>query len=145
MQNFITITTAYSWSLGHWSLGHWSLGHLVTWSLVNWSLSNLAINSFGRAHYNYAKIHYNHHRMQLITWSVTSSLLTWSLSHLENFPFKIVASMILFIIFFTGHWSLHHWSLGPLVIWSLSHLVINLSGSAHNNYAKFHYNRISGL
>jgi hypothetical protein len=37
-----------------------------------------------------------------------------------NFPFKIVASMILFIIFFTGHWSLGHlvtWSLGHLVTW----------------------------
>jgi hypothetical protein len=46
-----------------------------------------------------------------------------------NFPFKIVASMILFIIFFTGHlvtWSLGHlvtWSLGHLVTWSLGHLV----------------------
>jgi hypothetical protein len=102
-----------------------------------------------------------------------------------NFPFKIVASMILYIIFFTVHlvtWSLGHlvtWSLGHLVTWSLGHLVtwslvhlvtcslghlvtwllghlvtghlvtghlvINLFGRAHNNYAKFHYNRISSL
>jgi nicotinamide riboside transporter PnuC len=87
-------------------------GHLVTGHLV--------INLFGHAHYNYAKFHYNHHRVQLITWS---------LRHLENFPFKIVASMILFIIFFTGHvvtWSLSHLvteSLGHLVSWSLYGLV----------------------
>jgi hypothetical protein len=65
-----------------------------------------------------------------------------------NSTFKIVASMILFIIFFTGHlvtWSLATWSLGHLVTWSLSHMVINLPWGAHNNYAKFHYNRISGL
>jgi hypothetical protein len=95
-----------------------------------------------------------------------------------NFPFKIVASMILFIIFFTSHlvtgslihlvinlygrradnnfaklhydhhrvqlvtWSLVTWS---LVTWSLIRLVINLSGGAHNNYARFYYNRVSGL
>jgi hypothetical protein len=94
----------------------WSLGQLVTWSLVTWSLSHLVINLFERAHYNYAKFHYNHHRVQLIT----SLLVTWSLSHLENFTFKIVASMTLFIIFFTGHlvtWSLVTWSLGHLVTW----------------------------
>jgi hypothetical protein len=37
-----------------------------------------------------------------------------------NFPFKIVVSMIMFIIFFhlsLGHWSLGHWSLGQLVAW----------------------------
>jgi hypothetical protein len=80
-------------------------GHLATWSLVTWSLSHLVINLYERAH-NYAEFHYNHHRVQLVTWS----LVTWS-----------------------------------LVTWSLDHLVINLSGGAHNNYAKFHYNRISGL
>jgi hypothetical protein len=78
----------------HLVTGHWSLGHLVAWSL-----SRLVINFFERTHYNYAKFHNNYHRVQLITWS----LVTWSLSHLENFPFEIVASMILFIIFFTGH------------------------------------------
>jgi hypothetical protein len=106
-------------------------GHLITGHLVTWSLSYLMIKLYGRAHNNYAKFHYNHHRVQLITWSLT---------HLENFPFKIVASIILFIIFFT--WSLVTWS---LITWSLSHLVINLPGGAHNKYAKFHYNRISGL
>jgi hypothetical protein len=36
---------------------------------------------------------------------------------------------------------------GHLVTGNLvtDHLVINLPGGAHNNYAKFHYNRISGL
>jgi hypothetical protein len=116
-------------SLVIWSLGPWPLGHLVTWSL-----SHLVINLFGRAHYDYAKFHYNHHRVQLVTWW----LVTWSLTHLDYFPFKIVASIILFIIFFTGH--LVTWSLSHLVTWSLSHLVINLFGRAHNNYAKFHYN-----
>jgi nicotinamide riboside transporter PnuC len=77
-----------------WLLVTWSLSHLVTWSL-----SYMMINLFERAHYNYAKFHYNHHRAHLITWS----LVTWSLTHLENFPFKIVASMKLFIIFSTGH------------------------------------------
>jgi hypothetical protein len=41
-----------------------------------------------------------------------------------NFPFKIVASMILFIIFFTGHLVTGHlvtWSLGHLVTWSLGY------------------------
>jgi hypothetical protein len=86
--------------------------------------------------------------------------------------------MILFIIIFTGHWSLGHlvpwslvtWLLSHLMItfmgvhtttmqnfititiglgwsfghWSLGHLVRNLPEGAHNNYAKFHYNRISG-
>jgi hypothetical protein len=52
-----------------------------------------------------------------------------------NFPFKIVASMILFIIFFTGHLVTGH-----LVTWSLSHLVINFYERAHNKNAKFHYN-----
>jgi hypothetical protein len=33
------------------------------------------INLYGRAHNNYAKFHYNHHRVQLITWS----LFTWPL------------------------------------------------------------------
>jgi hypothetical protein len=135
-------------------LFHWSLGHLVTWSLATWSLGD---KPFWACTLQLCKTHYNHHRVQLITWSlgylVTWSLghlVTWSLSHLENFPFKIVAS-ILFIIFFTGHliiWSLDHlvtWSLGHLVTWSLSHLVINFYGRAHNNYAKFHYNRISSL
>jgi hypothetical protein len=77
--------------------------------------------------------------VQLITWS----LVTWSLTHSENFPFKIVATMILFIIFFTGHlvtWSLVTWSLSHLVTWLLSHLVINLYWRTNNNYAKFHYN-----
>jgi hypothetical protein len=117
---------------------HLVTGHLVTWSLSHLITGHLVINLFGRAHYNYGKYHFNHHRVQLITWSLVTwslgHLIAWSLSHLENFPFKIVAS-ILFIIFFTGH----------LVTWSLGHLitcllVINLYGRAHNNYAKFHYN-----
>jgi hypothetical protein len=68
-------------------------GHLVTGSLghlVNWSLSHLVINLDGRAHNNYAKFHYNHHMVQLVTWSlVTWSLITWSLSHLViNLPVR---------------------------------------------------------
>jgi hypothetical protein len=62
---------------------------------------------------------------------VLGHLVTWSLTHLQNFPFKIVASMILFIIFFTGHLvtgSLGHWPLGHLVTWSLSHLVTSSLG-----------------
>jgi hypothetical protein len=58
----------------------WSLGHLITWSLVT---GHLVIKIFEQAHNNYAKFNYNHHRVQLITWS----LVTWSLSHLENIPF----------------------------------------------------------
>jgi hypothetical protein len=85
-------------------------GHLVTGHLVTKSLGD---KLFVRAQYNYAKFHYNHHRVQMVTWS----LVTWSLSHLENFPYKIVASMILLMIFFT--WSLGHWSLGHLVTYSL--------------------------
>jgi hypothetical protein len=34
---------------------------------------------------------------------VTGHLVTCSLTYLDNFPLKIVASMIVFIIFFTGH------------------------------------------
>jgi hypothetical protein len=49
-----------------------------------------------------------------------------------NFPFKIVASMMLFIIFFTGHLVTGH-----LVTQSLCDKPFWL---AHNNYAKFHYN-----
>jgi hypothetical protein len=41
------------------------------------------INLYGRAHNNYAKFHYNHHRVQLVSWSLlTWSLVTWSLSDL---------------------------------------------------------------
>jgi hypothetical protein len=53
------------------------------WSLVTWSLSHFMINLNGRAHKNYVKSHYNHHRVPL----VTCSLVTWSLCHLENFSF----------------------------------------------------------
>jgi hypothetical protein len=42
--------------------------------------------------------------------------------------FKIVASMILFIIFSLVTWSLRHWTLGHLVTWSLSHLMIIIFG-----------------
>jgi hypothetical protein len=48
---------------------------------------------------------------------VTGHLVTWSLSHLENFPFKIVASMILSSSFSVVTWSLGNWSLGHLVTW----------------------------
>jgi hypothetical protein len=103
-----------TWSLATWSLATWSLDdkpfwactlqqwkisfqspqgtadHLVTWSLghlITWSLSHLMINLYERAH-NYAKFLYNHHRVQLVSWSlVTWSLVTWSLSHLViNLP-----------------------------------------------------------
>jgi hypothetical protein len=43
----------------------------------------MVINLYERAHNNYAKFHYNHHRKQLVSWPlVTWSLVTWSLSHL---------------------------------------------------------------
>jgi hypothetical protein len=54
-------------------------GHLVTWSL-----RHLVINLYGHAHYNYATSHYNHHRVQLITWS----LVTWSLGHLVTYSLR---------------------------------------------------------
>jgi hypothetical protein len=46
------------------------------------------MNLYGRAHNNYAKFHYNHHSVQLVSWAlVTWSLVTWSLSHLiKNLP-----------------------------------------------------------
>jgi hypothetical protein len=67
-----------TWSLG--DLVTWSLGDLVTWSLgdlVIWSLGDLVIwllgdKPFKRAHNNCAKLHYNHHRVQLITWSLVT-------------------------------------------------------------------------
>jgi hypothetical protein len=52
-------------------------GHLVTGRLITWSLSHLVINLYGRAHYNYAKFQYNHHRVQLVTWSF-GHLVTYS-------------------------------------------------------------------
>jgi hypothetical protein len=89
------------------------------------------INLFGRTHYNYTKFHNNHHRVQLITWS----LVTWSLGHLVTWSLSF--DNIFHHLF---HWFLVTWSLDHLVTWSLSHLVINLYGRTHNNYAKFHYN-----
>jgi hypothetical protein len=91
---------------------------------------HLVIILCGRAHYNYAKFHCNHHRVQV-------QMITWSLREfsIENCSLDIVHHLF--------HWSLGHlvtWSLGHLVTWSVSHLVINLYGRAHHNYAIFHYN-----
>jgi hypothetical protein len=41
-----------------------------------------------------------------------------STSSSSNFLFKIAASMIFFIIFFTGHWALVTWSLGDKPFWA---------------------------
>jgi hypothetical protein len=150
-------------------------GHLVTGHLVTWSLSHLVINFYERAHNNNAKFHYNHHMVQLVTWSlVTWSLITWSLSYLVktlfarahyNYakfhythhrvqlvtwllgdePFWACTLQLRKISLQSPQGTAGHLVTGNLVTWSLSHLVINLSGGAHNNYAKFHYNRISGL
>jgi hypothetical protein len=46
MQNFIKITTEYSWSLGRWQLGHWSLGHLVTWLKTFLGMHTTIIQNF---------------------------------------------------------------------------------------------------
>jgi hypothetical protein len=107
----------------HWNCSFDDIAHLVTC----WILSHLVINLFGRAHYNYAKFHYNLHRVQLITWSV----VTWSLRHLVTYSlreFNIYIYRFDDIVHHIFHWSLGHlvtWSLviWSLVTWSLGHLV----------------------
>jgi hypothetical protein len=75
-------------------------GHLVTDHLVTWSLGD---KPFWACTLQHCKMSLQS-AQGTADHLVTGHLVTWSLTHLENFPFKIVASMVHHLF----HWSLGH-------------------------------------